>query len=236
MTYIFEAIYPENRIVVNYGDRESLVLTGIRNPLTGTELGYDDLCNTSEEIGSEVVKMFSFDTFSDMMVARDKLTVNEEGFVITYDCGFKFKLKGEEYCKVHRAVSNLTPLHFYREINLDDFKINQEFLEIIPEEFRDDVDRFSGLIEGLHQLEYNRLMSLANEIPEFTLDSAGKKERYNYVEKHCGKDALLVMNILNGKLPLVKKAVHRNVRPKRNIIEGVGISPTLERVIGQLNE
>ena len=35
LTFIFEAIYPENRIVVDYGEREDLILTNIRNKQTG---------------------------------------------------------------------------------------------------------------------------------------------------------------------------------------------------------
>ena len=236
MTHIFEALYPENRIVIDYGDKEALVLTGMRNPLTGVELGYTEMCNAADRIGCDVVKMFTFDSFAAMMDARENLTVNEEGFVITYDCGFKYKLKGEEYCKVHRAVSNITPLHFYRETNLDTLKINESFLELMPEEFRGDVDKMTELIEGIHRVEYDRLIALADTIPHFDDTADGKKDRYKYVEAKMGKDTLNVMNVLNGKLKHVRTAVHRKVRPKRNVIAGVGLSPTLERIMAQLNE
>ncbi|MEM1009354.1 MAG: RNA ligase, partial [Myxococcota bacterium] len=42
-TYLFEIIYPENRIVVDYGTTEALVLLGIVETSTGKELPLEDI-------------------------------------------------------------------------------------------------------------------------------------------------------------------------------------------------
>jgi hypothetical protein len=50
-TYLFEIIYPENRIVVDYNGEERLVLLGIINTETGEELQHNELFE-----GFDVVK------------------------------------------------------------------------------------------------------------------------------------------------------------------------------------
>lgn len=51
LTYLFEIIYPENRIVVDYGDMEDLVLLATINTRTGVE-------QDAPEIGFPVVKRY----------------------------------------------------------------------------------------------------------------------------------------------------------------------------------
>src|ERR1035437_4449800 len=41
LTYLFEIIYPENRIVVNYGNKRELVLLAVIEASTGYELPYE---------------------------------------------------------------------------------------------------------------------------------------------------------------------------------------------------
>ena len=43
VTYLFEIIYPENRIVVDYGDTEKLVLLGAVETSTGEEIPYSGI-------------------------------------------------------------------------------------------------------------------------------------------------------------------------------------------------
>jgi len=88
--------------------------------------------------------------FEDLFTARDQLTVNEEGFVITFKNGYKFKLKGEAYCNVHKSMCALTPLHFWREFDTTTFKIPTDFLSELPEEFRETVDKLRDITERVH--------------------------------------------------------------------------------------
>lgn len=55
-TYLFEIVYRNNRIVVNYGDEENLVLLGIVNNLTGEEYPLED-------IGFPIVKKYGNEEF-----------------------------------------------------------------------------------------------------------------------------------------------------------------------------
>lgn len=236
-THIFEVIYPENRIVIDYNSTEALVLTGVRDLVSGVECDYDQLINIAVTIGTSVVKSFPFNSLTEAMVAREGLTINEEGYVLTYSNGFKVKVKGAEYCKVHRAISNITPLHFYREVDVESMEVNRSFIESIPEEFREDVDNLKDLIETLHRVEYNRISKLAESVPVFDDTRYGKKCRFEYVrDNYDTHDVSHILNYITNNISQVKQHIHRKVRPKRNMIEGKPLSPILSRMMGELND
>ena len=61
-TYLFEIIYPENRIVVNYGDLDDLILLAVIDSQTGQDLSIPD-------IGFPIVK--KFDGINDLNELRE---------------------------------------------------------------------------------------------------------------------------------------------------------------------
>ena len=238
-TYLFEIIYPENRIVVDYGSLETLRLTGIIVTETGEELWVDKLQNEAEKIGCEVVKAFEFSSLEEMFEARKNLTVNEEGYVITYKNGYKFKLKGEMYCNVHRALCSLTPLSFWRVIDYEStMRIPQEFLELMPEEFRSTVDALCKVTEDLHINMYENICRLVATVPEFEQSREGNKQRYMWIKDNipteCINDVLGVISaneLSDGNDWKVRTNIHRRLRPTSNTFEGVKLEPRLKRIL-----
>lgn len=233
-TYLFEIIYPENRIVVDYGDKEALVLTGIIVTATGEELWYDDMVVEAKKIECEIVKAYTFDKFEDIFNARDALTVNEEGFVITFRNGYKFKLKGEAYCNVHRKMCALTPLHFWRAINVHTFAMPDDFLSELPEEFRDTVDQLKAVTEDVHMNLYTKVLEYAMKVPEYPFDAAGNKARYMYITEHVPKEYVgMVLGCVKGNYNKARESIHRMVRPKNNSFNGVEINDRLKRILNE---
>jgi len=233
-TYIFEAIYPDNRIVINYGDKEALVLTGIIDTQTGDEFGVEYLEAECAKIGCEMVKVLVFDKFEDLFNVRDTLTVNEEGFVITFDNGYKCKLKGAAYCAVHKKMNNLTPLAFWNAFDVESFKMPESFLAELPEEFRDSVDELTEITERMHNESYARLIDLASTIPPFENDKKGNKSRYEYITSHVDHgDVALVLSILNGSGKKTKEVIHRMVRPFKNSYDGITLNSRLQRIFSE---
>jgi RNA ligase len=233
-TYLFEIIYPDNRIVIDYGDKESLVLTGIIDTESGEEFDVDYLQAESEKIGCEMVKVFVFEKFEDLFKARDLLTVNEEGFVITFDNGYKCKLKGAAYCAVHKKMNNLTPLAFWNAFDVDAFKMPESFLSELPEEFRESVDELTEVTERMHNESYDRLKTLASTIPQFDSDAAGRKRRFDYITLHIEpQDVGFVLSILNGNVRKTKESIHRMVRPFKNSYDGVTLNNRLQRIFSE---
>lgn len=120
-TYLFEIIYPENRIVVQYGEEE-LVLLGAREKETGKILTPDQF--------PELEPFFpKAQKIKDYKTPRD----NAEGVVLYYENGFMCKVKYEEYVRLHRLVTGVNAKTIW-EILKEHGNI-QEMLERVPDEF-----------------------------------------------------------------------------------------------------
>lgn len=109
LTLLFEIIYPENRIVVNYGQRQDLVLIGARNRFTGEDFRYfPDLLELSERFQFSQPSTFSFNSVTDIIAAAGALDANNEGWVMRFSDGSRFKMKGDRYIEIHRIVTQTT--------------------------------------------------------------------------------------------------------------------------------
>lgn len=102
-TYLFEIIYKENRIVVDYGDQEKLVMLAAIDTMTQTEIPIDDF----GDYGFEIVKKYDFSKMSFSEI-KAKIDSNSEGHVVRFESGFRMKIKGEEYVRLHRIVTGLS--------------------------------------------------------------------------------------------------------------------------------
>jgi RNA ligase len=98
LTYLFEIIYPENRICVDYGDSEELVFLACFENESGLEAPPGDMPFRSS--GS-----FAADDFESL--ARLNLP-NSEGFVVRFEDGFRFKIKFEDYVRLHSLIFSLS--------------------------------------------------------------------------------------------------------------------------------
>jgi hypothetical protein len=107
-TYLFEIILPWNRVVVDYGDLEDLVLLAEIDTETGTELPASD-------IGFPTAP--KHDGFADQEALFEiEEQHNQEGYVIRFSSGLRVKLKFQEYVRLHRLVTVLTARHIWDEL------------------------------------------------------------------------------------------------------------------------
>ena len=107
-TLLFEIIYPENRIVIDYSGFEGLVLLAIRNRITGEYLPWPTVQNVAIEYGFELPKVYNFNNVADILANLDFLDGNHEGYVVEYSDGSRWKFKGDRYLELHRIVTNST--------------------------------------------------------------------------------------------------------------------------------
>ena len=125
-TYLFEIIYPQNRIVVDYGATEKLVLLAVIDTQTGDELPLED-------IGFPLVKRY--DGIADINKLQSLEEDNKEGFVVKFQAGYRLKVKFEEYVRIHRIVMQVSSVNIWEYL-----KTRQpldEILERVPDEFYD---------------------------------------------------------------------------------------------------
>jgi len=136
-TYLFEIIYKENRIVCQY-DYDDLVLLGMINTKTGDEVnihnGYEDVRfkNMISNIGFRVVMLYkTWGEGYDLL--KDEISNDREGYVIRFKNGFRMKIKGEEYKRLHRILTNVSNRDIWEY--LKDDKPLDEILNKVPDEF-----------------------------------------------------------------------------------------------------
>lgn len=136
-TYLFEIIYPENRIVLDYGAAEELVLLATIDTQSGEEFPLED-------IGFPIVEKYN--GIKDILLLKELNTDNKEGFIIKYANNFRVKIKFEEYLRLHRIITQVSNVNIWEYL-----KTNQsleEVLERVPDEFFDWVKQTKSDLEN----------------------------------------------------------------------------------------
>lgn len=106
-TALFEIIYPENRIVVDYGEQDDLILLGGVEIGTGMSYGPDLVWHWPGPVIKEFVPDDEGLHGPDMLWIRDR--PNAEGLVIHFLTGdYRLKVKQQDYIEKHRVVTNLS--------------------------------------------------------------------------------------------------------------------------------
>jgi RNA ligase len=97
LTFCFEIIYPENRIVLDYGTDEKLVLLGTFDK-NGKEMDVE----IWSQWGFDVVK--KYDGIKDFKELKSMVKDDQEGFVVKFSNGDRIKVKGVEYLRLHKII------------------------------------------------------------------------------------------------------------------------------------
>lgn len=142
-TYLCEAIYPQNRIVVQY-DKTAMVLLAAYTD-DGEECPYFALTALGKALGWPVAKRFPAAGIADLVAQAKALPPTEEGWVLRFINGHRLKVKGDEYLRLHRAISRLTPLAVWEMMLAGDDLLS--FRRDLPEEFWTDFDTMFSLID-----------------------------------------------------------------------------------------
>ena len=149
-TYLFEIIYPENRIVVDYGNDEKLVLLAVIDTESGEEIPNSTLFFMVED-GWDVVTTYK--TWGeDWETLKKEISNDNEGYVIRFSGGMRMKIKGEEYVRLHKILTNFSTTDIWEILRTGE-NMN-EFLDRVPDEFDDWVKRIAmNLRYGFYHID-----------------------------------------------------------------------------------
>lgn len=136
-TPLVEIIFPINRIVVNYGDMDDLVILGCVHKEKGYYMGPGAAAGMLNWDGPQA-EVFQFDTFVDAL-ANWPHREGKEGVVVR--SGDKMvKLKQPDYLELHKLVTNASPKTVWQQLSVG--KTRAEILSAFPDEFFDYIDGF----------------------------------------------------------------------------------------------
>lgn len=110
LTYVFELIGPDNRVIVRY-TRESLVLIGLVVTATGRELSYGEVRREASRLGLPCVEEEPRPEggWDDWQALIAEQRANFEGFVLFWPAhNLRVKIKLAEYVRLHRLVTGLS--------------------------------------------------------------------------------------------------------------------------------
>ncbi|TNV71600.1 hypothetical protein FGO68_gene13093 [Halteria grandinella] len=228
-TYLAEAVYPENRILIHYDETGLMLLAAYE--ADGIEMPFDRLATVSERLGWKTAKRHQYGSVKELLAIAKKLPASEEGFVLRFSDGQRLKIKGEEYIRIHRMVSRLTPLSMWEAMHAG------EDLETIrrqlPEEFWTDFEDITSILERqLHELMEN-IKAGAESVAGLTDKEVGMRlgefseevKRFIFFYRKSNGD-LLSDKRLRG-------SVFRTFRPDRNILEGYIPSYSVNRLLDE---
>ena len=128
-TYLFEILYPENRIVVDYCGRRELILLAVFDTETGEEKSLYDECGPFPFVAGHIHCWAG----EPLTKFKETASDNKEGFVIRFKSGVRCKLKFEEYVRLHRLITGVNAKSIWELL-----KNNQPFdelMERVPDEF-----------------------------------------------------------------------------------------------------
>ena len=214
-TPLFEIIYPENRIVVDYGQEEKLVLLDVIDNATGKA----DLAEFDMFTWPHKVEKLSLPGFQDTMASD--IPQGEEGFVFYWpQKDFRVKMKAAEYIEIHRMIFGLNARSVWQRMG--DGETVEEIAEKLPDEFHPWVKDIGGdLIKKQNRIFSDVLKEFGEALRSYKAEDPSDKraERKAFAErvKASPLKSYLFLFFDNPGGERVKEAIWADLRPAGNI-------------------
>jgi RNA ligase len=162
-TFLFEIVYPENRIVLNYGDMDDLILLGAVDMRRGFYYGPTEAAGMLGWIGP-VTEVFEYKTMNECFGVH---RLNAEGMVIRSGSNM-VKLKQEDYVSLHKLITGLNKRAVWERLKGGASLV--DICENLPDEFHDWVKLVGGELLDL-QLKIdievlNTYVDLIHSLPD----------------------------------------------------------------------
>jgi RNA ligase len=194
-TFLFEIIYPENRIVVNYNDTEDLFLIGLVDTLSGYELPYPEVIKIADELGLKSVTVEQKDL--DSILNDIDGAKGIEGFVLHFPLAqLRCKIKTDEYRTLHKTLSKLNR-HFIWENLAKNIDISV-LAGAIPDECYGWMKDQKSIFEGQFIEVDTKLERIFESIPK---DLRTRKEFANYAKTVASGKELSILFKMYDKKP-----------------------------------
>lgn len=218
-TYLFEIIYPGNKVVVDYGDRAELTLIAVRNNYNDHEL---DHIEEAKKLGLSYVQEFSsddvsgIDKISDALKYLEKLKGSEyEGFVCRYSNGLRLKIKSADYRRLSKILMGFSAKDIWA--TLRDMGTLEHILENVPDEFYDWIKK----VESEVTVSKNDIMNRSEKIAEEAKKLGSRIEQAEYITNNTrdGDEGLrsVAFFLLDNRIEKAEYSAWQKVRPSGDI-------------------
>ena len=219
-TYIFEIIYPSNRIVIDYKGLTDIILLGLVDNSSFKDIG----------LPAEHVKTLPFTVVTEFPDLLDKSfdelqamnLSNKEGYVLRFESGQRLKIKFKDYIELHSIITETSSLSIWRAMSSG--KSLEHILENVPDEF---FQWARDTIETL-QIKYNEMDLMIKENADWAVLQIGmgsdRKKMAEFVMSHFSKEmqgyvfATIYGKDCNEKIN-TKNAINKIKSTNKNIVD-----------------
>jgi RNA ligase len=193
VTELFEIVFPENRIVVDYGDKRELIHLATIEKRTGADLPRTALR------GIKRAPSYGQMDLEELAARTDP---NREGFVVTYQSGHRIKVKLAEYVRLHKIVTGVNARMIWE--HLRDGDSFDAILDGIPDELFAWIEQVRGDLVD----EFSRIETDALRVYENALHTTNRKALAGHF-KDSGANPSVLFRMLDGKpyADLIWKAI-----------------------------
>lgn len=159
ITYLAEAIYPRNRIVLDYGSAESLMLLAAFRPADLSEVPLSeaakhwrpiDLVVPSWGLGRDLAALEALAAANTTTDGRTVTGTQQEGYVIRFASGQRAKIKLAAYLALHRLLTGTSERTVWEVLSSG--QDPEALYDKVPDEFANWVqnvaNRLSDHVEG----------------------------------------------------------------------------------------
>lgn len=196
-TILVEIIYPQNKIVVDYGETSMLRLLGWVDNQTG---GFDPSFGNLR---------FTGPLYQLMKKGVDR---NEEGYVCQTRTGNLFKVKGEEYKRLHTLIFGLSNKTVWELLTSENGYVKfVEFRNQVPAPIGIWLDREYRKLQ-IQQRKFLDNVNLA--VTKYTANDPTRKELALRLQANCPELLPLVFTYIDGGYPALIKQINKAIRPK----------------------
>jgi RNA ligase len=200
-TYLFEIIYPENRIVVDYKGKDDLVLLAVIDNTSGDDLSLED-------IGFEIVKRY--DGVNDFTKLRDDNDMAREGYIVKFRNGFRMKMKYAEYCRLHSVVTGVSNVTVWEYLSQN--KSFDELLERTPDEFDSFIKRTAEFLNYQYTYIESDHKNFMRDREIISPKFKNRKEQAEVILSAKHFNTKILFEMLDGKD--YSKTIWSMIRPK----------------------
>lgn len=219
-TILVEIIYPSNKIVVDYGQDEKLVILSAVWTDKQEEFSREELESLSQHTKMPLVNELKY-TIDEMIELQKTLPKDEEGFVVRFNSGLRVKIKGREYLRVHKLISQISPLSFFE--SMDNGKVRIDYLQELPEEYREEAEVLTKTLEDKYKQVSDEIKY---EVDTFIRKNGfvDMKERDHrkrvglYVKDAKPRHGSAIFSTLNGQMNRLDQYIMKQIRPKGNVL------------------
>lgn len=180
LTYLFEIIYPANRIVVDYGGTDDLVLLDV----IVTETGESVVEEHGQFWPGPCAKVYPGHTVLADLLAHPSVD-NEEGFVIRFASGMRAKVKHDEYVRLHRILTGVSSKTIWQYLASGEHKSLDDLLERVPDEFYDWVQETSFDLESRRATYRYNISKEYDQITQDLTENTPNWGRKEFAEMAC---------------------------------------------------